>query len=180
MKPIKITEEIKLYPIQLYDAQDVFNTINTQREYLGKWLPFIAFTNEIKDTEEFIKSVINAPEESKELVFVIRFNEEFAGIIGYRGTDLLNKKTEIGYWLSEYFQGKGIVTKSVERLIEYTFNDLGMNRLQIRCAVENEKSKKIPKALGFKFEGIERAGELLSNGTFTDLEVYSLLAKELE
>ena len=49
----------------------------------------------------------------------------------------------------------------------------------IRCAVNNEKSKSIPKSLNFRFEGIERAGELLSDGSFTDLEVYSLLRSDV-
>jgi ribosomal-protein-serine acetyltransferase len=55
---------------------------------------------------------------------------------------------------------------------------MGMNRLQIRCAVANYSSKKIPQRLSFTFEGIERDGELLSGGVFTDLEVYSLLKSE--
>ena len=75
-------------------------------------------------------------------------------------------------------RGRGIVLNSVKKLIDFAFNELGLNRLQIKCAVGNEKSKKIPQKLNFKFEGVERAGELLSDENFTDLEIYSLLRKE--
>jgi len=53
-----------------------------------------------------------------------------------------------------------------------------MNRIQIKCASGNIPSKKIPQRLGFSLEGIERDGELLSDGKFTDLEVYSMLKKD--
>lgn len=87
----------------------------------------------------------------------------------------LNKKTEIGYWLSEGFQKQGIVTKAVEKLCEYALNKLDINRVQIKCAVGNVASKNVPIRLGFKLEGIERQGELLSGNVFTDLEIYSKL-----
>ena len=179
MKVIEVHEDITLKPIQLSDAPAIFSTIDSQRDYLGKWLPFVNWTKEVSDTENFIKSVIEAPKDKCEYVFVIQFKDEFAGIIGFKDTDRLNKKTEIGYWLSEPFQGKGIVIKSVERLKEFAFNVLKINRIQIKCAVGNDKSKKIPQKLNFKLEGIERAGELLSDGNFTDLAVYSLLKDDL-
>jgi len=180
MKNLEVTPNISLHPIQLEDAPVIFQVVDNQRDYLGKWLPFVPLTKEQKNTENFINSVINTPEDKREHTFVIRYNGEFAGIIGYRGTDRQNKKTELGYWLSESYQGKGIITQAVRFLIEFTFNELDMNRLMIRCAIGNEKSKKIPRSLNFKFEGVERAGELLSDGNFADLEVYSLLKGEAQ
>ncbi|MFV0598592.1 MAG: GNAT family N-acetyltransferase, partial [Bacteroidales bacterium] len=53
-----------------------------------------------------------------------------------------------------------------------------INRIQIKCAVGNIPSKNVPKRLGFVFEGIEREGELLSSGVYTDIEVYSKLKSE--
>jgi ribosomal-protein-serine acetyltransferase len=92
----------------------------------------------------------------------------------------LNGKTEIGYWLSEPLQGKGIVTKSTKKLIEIAFEKEQMNRIQIKCAVDNLPSKRIPQRLSFTLEGIEREGELLANKEYTDLEVYSLLRSDYE
>ncbi len=175
MLRIKIDAEIELKQIELSDSRDIFRTIDRQREYLGKWLPFVEFTKEISDTEKFVNSVVNAPEERFEYVFVIRKQNEFIGLIGFKDTDKLNKKTEIGYWISEKFQKQGIVTKSVDKLCDFAFNKLGINRVQIKCAVENKRSIKIPQKLGFKFEGIERDGERLTGSLFTDVEIYSKL-----
>ena len=175
---IEIDENICLKFIEMSDALDVFEAIDSQRDYLGKWLPFVEFTKDVSDSEKYIDSLLNAPLEKLDFVFVMQFSDEFAGLIGFRGTDYSNKKTEIGYWLKEKFQKQGIVTKSVYALCDFAFRELGLNRVQIKCGVGNIPSKNIPKRLGFVFEGIEREGELLSSGIYTDLEVYSKLKSE--
>jgi len=158
---LKIDTEIELKQLEQSDSIDIFKTIDSQREYLGEWLPFVEFTKDVSDTERFVDSVVNAPEDRFEYVFAIRRQNEFIGIIGFKGTDKVNKKTEIGYWLSEKFQKQGIITKSVERLCDFAFNKQGINRVQIKCAVGNKPSIRIPQKSGFKFEGIERDGEPL-------------------
>ncbi|TVQ93966.1 MAG: GNAT family N-acetyltransferase [Bacteroidetes bacterium] len=177
---IKVNEHITLRQIARSDAADIFYTIKSQRSYLITWLPFVAWTSKISDTEAFIDHVQNTTEDKAEPVFVIRFDDEFAGIIGFKDTDRINKKTEIGYWLSESFQKKGIITLSLKELLKLAFEKMKINRVQIRCAVGNTASSKIPRRLGFKLEGIEREGELLSNGKFANLEVYSLLNAEFK
>lgn len=172
---IKVDADIELTQLERGDAKAIFETIDSQRDYLGKWLPFVDFTRELSDSECFVESVVNAPADCLEFVFAIRKGGEFIGLIGFKDTDKLNQKTEIGYWLSKDHQKQGIVSRSVERLCAYAFDQMGINRIQIKCAVGNVPSKRIPQRLGFKFEGIERAGELMSDGTFTDLEVYSKL-----
>lgn len=174
---LTIANNILLRNISQEYAEDIFKTINSQRSYLREWLPFIDKTTDLIDTVSYIESVENAHYEQKDEVFVILCDGKFAGIIGFKLTDKDNMKTEIGYWLSDEMQGKGIVTRSCKELLRYAFVELNLNRVQIKTAVGNHKSKRIPKKLGFKFEGIERDGELLNCG-FTDIEVYSLLRSE--
>ena len=175
---IKIDSGIELSQLKQSDSFEIFKTIDRQREYLGKWLPFVEFTKELSDEEKFVNTIVNAPEEKFEYVFAIRKQNKFIGLIGFKDTDRLNKKTEIGYWLSEKQQKQGIITKSVDKLCDFAFNQQNINRIQIKCAVENKSSINIPKRLGFKFEGIERHGELLKGNVFTDLEIYSKLKSD--
>ena len=175
---IDIDEEIKLKQLKQSDVKDIFETIDLQRDYLGRWLPFVAQTKDISDTEKFVDSVVNASEDQFEYVFTIRKYNQFIGLIGFKDTDKQNKKTEIGYWLSEKHQKQGIVTKSVDKLCDFAFDKLELNRIQIKCAVQNRSSSNIPKRLGFRFEGIERQGEWLSDGFYADLEIYSKLKSD--
>ena len=174
MEHLEVNKNIRLETIKLSMANEIFNTIQRDRNYLQTWLPFVELTQKLADTEEFIQSVVNQPQGKKDEVYSIWFNEEFAGLIGFKDTDWLNRKTELGYWLSEKMQGKGIITKCVKKLIRYAFQKLRLNRIQIKIAVGNSKSAAIPKRLGFILEGVERAGEK-HNQKFLDLEIYSIL-----
>jgi Acetyltransferases, including N-acetylases of ribosomal proteins len=170
-----VDENILLKEIGLEDVESIFSTIVKERTYLEKWLPFVEATQDISYTRTFVENYLDS--DQLDLTCVILFKKQIVGVIGLKDTDLHNKRTEIGYWLSESFQHKGIITKSCKRLIDYAFCDLNLNRVQIKAATENSKSRAIPERLGFIQEGIERDGELHKRG-FVDLVVYALLKNE--
>lgn len=170
---IPVAHQIKLRELAHDDAEDIFNAINTQRDYLGKWLPFVPLTQTVDDTMLFVDAVMAAGDTQK--TFTIRHNNEFIGLAGLKEIDLMNRKAEIGYWLSASWQGKGIMTQSVHELCEYGFSLLGLHRIQIRCAVGNTPSRNIPLRLGFTLEGIQREAERNADGSYLDLEVFSKL-----
>jgi len=170
-------KDIVLQKVRIKSAKEIFICMDGSREFLRQWLPFVDVTKTWKDTEKFIQSVVHERDARKSLVFEVRYKERVAGLISLRDIDLMHNKAEIGYWLGKDAVGKGIMTRSCQALINYSFNDLQLNKLWVRCAIENVRSCNIPKQLGFSFEGIERQGELL-NGKYYDLKVYSLLRKE--
>ena len=59
-------------------------------------------------------------------------------------------------------------------LIDFCLNELNLNRIEIKCGVENTKSKNIFIRLHFTHEGIIRQGELIHD-KFIDLNIYSFL-----
>ncbi len=176
--PIIVSDSLKLRLIHLDDAQEIFNIIDNQRQYLGKWLPFVACTQKVDDTINFIKNVSQQADNDITYVFSILFNHQIVGLINLKILDEINHKAEFGYWISKDYQKRGIITQSLESLCNYVFNQLGINRIQIKCAVDNKLSKKVPKNLQFIFEGIEREGAWLEGNTYSDLEIYSMLKKE--
>jgi ribosomal-protein-serine acetyltransferase len=168
--------DIILREIQLSDSPEIFKIIENCRDYLREWLPFIDITKRVEDTEAFIRfSKSKASEHDK--VYVILSDEKITGVISYKGTDYVNHKTEIGYWLAKDQQGKGIVTRACKILIENAFEKMGMNRVQLKVGINNVKSAAIPQRLNFTLEGIERDGEFL-NGKYINLEIYSILKQE--
>lgn len=175
---LPIDKTLVLYEVQMSDASAIFHIIDTERLYLGKWLPFVPQTKTFADTEAFVRFIVETPKDHLKPVFSIYFEERLVGLIGLNNTDVQNKKTEIGYWLSQAYQKRGIMTRAVEKIMSYIFNELNINRIQISCAVENQPSRAIPERLGFVLEGIQREGELLGDQTFTDLAIYSKLHKD--
>lgn len=174
---IKADNDIVLQAIRIKSAREIFECMDNSREFLREWLPFVDVTKTWKDTEKYIRTVHEGSDADKNMGFEVRFKDKIVGLIGLKDIDLVNNKAEIGYWLSLDAVGKGIMTRSCKALIQYSFSDLKLNKIWIRCAVNNPRSYNIPKQLGFTFEGTERQGSLM-RGKYTDLKVYSLLKKE--
>ena len=175
MKELIVSNQIRLKEIGMDDVDKIFHIIDSEREYLAEWLPFVNETRKLADTMTFVKNYVEA--ESKEPTFAIHFKNQLVGLIGMKDTDLDNQKTEIGYWLSEKYQHIGIVTRSAEVLINFIFDELNINRIQLKAATGNFKSQRVAERLGFIREGIERDGELHERG-FVDLVVFGLLKND--
>jgi ribosomal-protein-serine acetyltransferase len=102
-----------------------------------------------------------------------------AGVVGYLPIDRVNGVGEIGYWLAEREQGRGVMTACCRFAVRYGFLTLDLNRIQIAAGTENIASRAIPERLGFKFEGILRGRESLY-GTFIDHAMYAQLRGEFD
>ena len=174
---IERKREINLLPLRHESAALIFDAIDGSRKHLGKWLPFVGQTRSIADTREFIHMVRDSKCQKKDEVYEIWYRGEFAGLIALKEIDTVNAKTEIGYWLKEEMTGMGIMTSACRMLISHAFSRMGLNRITVKVASGNMKSKAVPQRLGFRHEGMEIEGELL-NGRFVDLEVYGLLKSE--
>jgi ribosomal-protein-serine acetyltransferase len=90
--------------------------------------------------------------------------------------DWPNRSTAIGYWLAEPLQGRGIMTAACRAMVANAFGDLGLNRVEIRCATTNARSRVIPMRLGFGLEGVCRQVEWLYDH-FVDHEIWAMLAE---
>jgi ribosomal-protein-serine acetyltransferase len=67
----------------------------------------------------------------------------------------------------------------VRALVDHAFAGWGLNRVEIRAALENARSRAIPERLGFKKEGVLREAERLGE-RFVDHALYAVLASEWE
>lgn len=175
-----ILPDILLREVTIEDAAAIYEAIDTHRDYLKIWLPFVDKMRSVADEEAFLKSVLSVPAERRESIFGI-WNErnEICGLIGFHFSDFDNHRTEIGYWLLPEYQHRGIVTESVRKLCQWAVSEKGIKRIQIRCATGNAASNCIPIRLGFHHEGTERSGELLASGEYADIHIYSILKEEV-
>jgi ribosomal-protein-serine acetyltransferase len=174
---IHVDDDLVLKKLQQESAFVIFDVINRNRHYLRKWLPFVDNTWKVEDTDMFIKSILAATGPKRDMVYEIWFQDKFAGLIALKEVDRWNKKTELGYWLDPDLENKGIMTRCCIALIDCAFRKMGLNRIQVKVGIGNVSSSRIPEKLGFRFEGIERAGEKFPDH-YTDLEIYSILRNE--
>ncbi|TFG77281.1 MAG: N-acetyltransferase [Thermodesulfobacteriales bacterium] len=174
---LKIDVESELELISQSRADELFDLIEDNREYLKEWLPWLDNNRYFQNTIDFIKISQIQYERNETVQFALMYKGKVAGVVGYHRIDWLNRSTSIGYWLGEQYQGKGLIAKSCSKVLDYSFGRMGLNRIEIRCATENLKSRAIPKRLGFKEEGLIREAEWLYDH-FVDHVVYGMLESE--
>jgi ribosomal-protein-serine acetyltransferase len=174
---IQVSDKISLEFLEESHAPTLFYLVNDNREHLKKWLPWVDNMQAVENAKDYIASCLRQAAEKTDFAYAIMYERKMVGRIGIHHINQQNKIGEIGYWLAGGLQGMGIVTKSCKALIYYGFKELGLNRIEIKCATSNDKSRAIAEKLRFKQEGILRQAEWL-NGKFVDLYLYSMLKEE--
>ena len=171
---LQIDSQIKLELVADQHADALYELAEDNREHISQWMAWIDQMQSVEFMHNFINGMKQRNAEGNEYAYIILFNNIIVGRIGIYKIDARNKIGEIGYWISEEYQGYGIITKACEGLISFAFKELLLNRIEIKCATENYKSQAIPERLNFILEGVLKEAELLK-GKFIDLNLYARL-----
>jgi ribosomal-protein-serine acetyltransferase len=174
---ISIRPDLSLRVLRPSESGTLYTLIEENRQHLRQWLPWVDDTRSPSDTRRFIEISHHGFTRGGGFSFGIHAKRHLVGVIGFHGFDRANRVTSLGYWLARSACGKGTMRCAVSACVDYAFQQRGMNRLYVRCATENERSRRIPEALGFVHEGCQRRAEWLYDH-FVDLEMYSVLAGE--
>jgi RimJ/RimL family protein N-acetyltransferase len=76
----------------------------------------------------------------------------FVGSEAYPGTGL------VGYWLVPHARGRGLASAALEAGTRVAFSRLGWHRIELRHAVENDRSCRVARRCGYLLEGTLREG----------------------
>jgi ribosomal-protein-serine acetyltransferase len=171
-----LDEKSQLKIFEKHHAADLYTVVDHCRSYLREWLPWVDSTDKVEVVEKFIESTRKQFADNNGFQAGIWFDGKICGALGYHAINWSNKSTSLGYWLDERLQGKGLMTKACHALIDYAFTDYKLNRVEIRCATGNKKSRAVAERLGLVHEGTLRQAEKLASGEYVDHAVYAMLA----
>ena len=177
MFPISLNDDVALELLELRHADELFRVTDANREHLRQWLPWVDSTRTSADTKAFIKATLKQLGDNHGFQTAIRHRGALVGVIGHHGVNWGNRSSSLGYWLAREASGRGIMTEACRAYTRHAFDTWNLNRIEIRCAVENAKSRAIPERLGFRAEGTLRQAEWLYD-RFVDHVVYAALAGE--
>ena len=174
---IKISNSLKMVPLALSHAEELFALIDLSRDYLHQGMGWLDKTTAVADVETFIKDCIEQNEKDCGLTFIITERDNICGTVNFHRIDKMHNTGEIGYWLSQSHSGRGIMTLAVKELVRIGFEELNLNIIEIHCAEGNAKSRAVPERLGFTYEATLRQREWLYS-KYVNHAIYSMLASE--
>ncbi len=177
MLELLVNDTTSLRQLQPEHAPALFQLVNLSRKHLRKFLPWVDYNTTEEHSLRFIELMLRKANEQSAVAFGIWHNSELCGVIDLHDWDHALQKAEIGYWLTEAHQGKGIVTGCCKVLIGYAFAALRLNKVEVRFVLQNDKSAQIPIKLGFTKEGVLRQSAKL-HGQYVDMVVMGMLRKD--
>ncbi len=173
-KEFRIDKSTLLRELTADDADRLYAVIDENRTHLREWLPWVDRQQGVNDTLEFIEGTRKENQDGVALTLGIEYMGNVVGVIGFHEFDTENRQSSMGYWISACNQGKGIITKSCRKLIDYAFSDLKLNRVVMRIARDNVRSRKVAERNGLSQEGMFRQSEWLYD-RYVDHVIYAIV-----
>jgi len=174
---IQVDDRISMELLCDDHSEKLFQLTDSNRKYLREWLPWLDSINSVSDIVKFIQTSIEQYENGHGPQFAMFYNGIICGVNGFHKIDKLHKCGSIGYWLSEDYTGKGIITEGTKELLKIGYRDYVLHKIEIRCADGNIKSRAIAERLGFTYEATLRDCEWLYTKHVSHA-IYSMLKSE--
>jgi ribosomal-protein-serine acetyltransferase len=132
-------------------APSLYSIIERDREYLCQYLPHVFRSSTL---DSVIEHVAKSVASDDIISFVITVDEEqtIVGRIDILRINQQERTAEIGYYIAENWQGHGIITRSVNQMVQYAIEHTNLLRLDIICRDDNWKSRCVAERTDFKRE----------------------------
>ena len=176
------TERLLLRLPRPGDGLEVNEAIEESRESLIPYLPWARNRTTLEEREEFIRLQRARFIERKDHgLFIYRKSDgEFVGGTGLHRPNWDVPAFEIGYWCRKKYEGQGYISEAVRGVTKFAFELLGARRVEIRCDVDNERSRRVAERCNFTLEGELRNNGVRANGEVRGTLVFSMIPAEYE
>ncbi|MFX0059482.1 MAG: GNAT family N-acetyltransferase [Candidatus Hodarchaeota archaeon] len=172
-------ERVSLKPLEKKYIEQFLKWFNDPEitQYLLMYRPLTSM-----EEEEWFNELKNKP---NEVYFAIVINDKYnkEKLIGNCGIRGINSKDRVGNYgivIGEKdYQGMGYGTEAMRLLVDYGFNTLNLNRVELSTFSFNSRAYKSYLKVGFVEEGRKRQA-VYKNGEYHDEIMFSILRSEWE
>ncbi|WP_017413897.1 GNAT family N-acetyltransferase [Clostridium tunisiense] len=170
------TERLMLKEVSLANSMDMFE-IFSDEETLKYY--DVEPVHKVAEVNKLIEVLQNRFKNKRGIRWGLYLKDsgKLIGTCGYHDVNREALRAEIGYELSRDFWRKGYMKEALEVILDYGFNNMGLNRIQALVEPENEKSIGILKRVGFTKEGVLRDYEYFRR-CFKHCTMLSILKRE--
>ena len=102
---------------------------------------------------------------------------QLVGTIGYMDYSEDNASVEVGYSLARRRWNRGYMTEALAEVLRFSFEELGVHRVEAQHEVENAASGAVMRKCGMRKEGTLR-GRLYNKGRYVDVDLYAMLRED--
>ncbi|MBV9168708.1 MAG: GNAT family N-acetyltransferase [Chloroflexi bacterium] len=176
MFQLPVDDQIALVLAEERHAPIMTELIQRNQRRLARWEPWAEQPATVEGTRAYIRAALEDFLRGRQISTIIAVDggRRFVGRCGMR-INPYAAMGDIGYWVDEDYEGRGIVSRSSRALISSVFDELGLSRVELRTSVENRRSRAIAERLGFSFDGTMPRGLRFAHRA-DDVALYSVTA----
>jgi N-acetyltransferase len=139
------------------------------------WMPMIeggiGFENYFTSIQKQRKLGLVVP-----FVVLCRPDDTFAGVAAFINPNRTHRRVRIGYvWHPETVRGRGIFRATQLAMLVRAFDDWGARRVEWIVDMRNTAAQRAVDGLGAHKDGVMQEWQRLSDGTWSDVVLFSML-----
>ncbi|MDD7887771.1 GNAT family N-acetyltransferase [Flavivirga sp. 57AJ16] len=165
----------KIASLATSESEKFFNLIESNRKRLEDFFAgTVSKTKTLDDTINYCREIEQKILNKSYFPFVISDlkTDAFIGFIDVKNIDWSIPKTEIGYFIDANYEGQGVITKSLGKVIAHLSEVHQFKKLLCRSHSRNKGSIAVAKKNGFILEGTIRMDYKTTQGAIVDLDYY--------
>ncbi|RAI99379.1 ribosomal-protein-alanine N-acetyltransferase [Chitinophaga skermanii] len=169
------TKRLSLVPITMKHLEDIFALFSD--EHVTRFYNLHTF-KQLQDAQPFIEFYIKKFNEKSGIRWGITLEDspQIIGTIGFNNFTK-NHRANIGYDLQSKYWNKGILTEALQRVVNFGFEHLAVNRIEAEVMIGNLASEKVLLKNGFTREAVLHDWMLFNNQHY-DMTMFSLLKSQ--
>ena len=170
------TERLLLRRMEMRDARDLFEY--SRDEEVARYVLWEAQKN-VSESRAYIKFMLRKYRAGDPASWCIVRKDEsrVVGTIGYMWYQRDNNACEVGYSLARRRWNRGYMTEALAEVLRFSFEELGVHRVEAQHEVENAASGAVMRKCGMRKEGTLR-GRLYNKGRYVDVDLYAMLRED--
>lgn len=168
----------ELRPYEQTGWPSVLEAALESRAHVAQWMAWLKPDYSADDARTWALDAVQSWESDRAYEFQIYDREDgaLAGCAGLNAIDRKDQVCNLGYWVRASKLRLGAARQATELLVEFGFEMLDLNRIEIVVAVGNAPSQRVAESVGAAFEGVQ-GQRLLVGEVSHDARMYALLRR---
>lgn len=170
------TPRLILRRLEMRDAPDLFDY--SRDPQVAKHVLWDAQTS-VSEARAYVRYMLRRYRAGEPASWGIEEKEtgRVVGTIGYMWYQRDNNACEVGYSLARRRWNRGYMTEALAEVLRFSFEELGVHRVEAQHEVENAASGAVMRKCGMQKEGTLR-GRLYNKGRYVDVDLYAMLRED--
>lgn len=172
-----LAADAELRPLNPWHAEEFLGNLDRAREHIAPWVSPSFVATDLAGARHVLQRYADRWARDDGGIWGIWSGGKLVGGVLLVSLNAASGVCEAGCWLEPAAEGRGLVTRAVERLIDWVLVERGLHRVEWRTNAGNARSIAVARRLGMRRDGVLRETLPGPQGR-VDLEVWSVLAPE--